>query len=198
MTSEFADEHPSAEVLGVDLSPIQPGFVPPNCRFEVDDITKSWTHAENKFDFIHIRAMTGCIPNWTEFYKTGLQHLKPGGWLEHVELWGIAKSDDGSLKAESPLNKWVEIFEKIGESTGKTFFWGDKVADSMKEAKFENVYKQRIKVPIGTWPKDKDLKQWGMWNRQFLLGGLEGFSIRGLTELLGVCFYSLVPDHYLL
>jgi trans-aconitate methyltransferase len=36
---DFADAHPSADVLGVDLSPIQPAWVPPNCRFTVDDCT---------------------------------------------------------------------------------------------------------------------------------------------------------------
>ncbi|KFY49355.1 hypothetical protein V496_10057 [Pseudogymnoascus sp. VKM F-4515 (FW-2607)] len=34
---DFADEFPSAEVIGTDLSPIQPLFVAPNCRFEIDD-----------------------------------------------------------------------------------------------------------------------------------------------------------------
>jgi SAM-dependent methyltransferase len=29
---ELAEEHPSATVIGVDLSPIQPAWVPPNCR----------------------------------------------------------------------------------------------------------------------------------------------------------------------
>ncbi|KAK7515234.1 uncharacterized protein IWZ02DRAFT_493117 [Phyllosticta citriasiana] len=35
---DFADEHPSAEVIGTDLSPIQPAFVPPNVKFEWSDI----------------------------------------------------------------------------------------------------------------------------------------------------------------
>ncbi|KAI1043777.1 hypothetical protein LB505_012463 [Fusarium chuoi] len=56
---------------------------------------------------------------------------------------------------------------------------------SISDAGFINVSGRRIKVPIGTWPKDKTLKQWGAWNRHFLLQGLEGFSIRGLTEMLG-------------
>src|SRR5947209_1091117 len=30
---EFADQFPSAVVLGNDLSPIQPSWVPPNCSF---------------------------------------------------------------------------------------------------------------------------------------------------------------------
>lgn len=32
---DFADEHPECEVIGIDLSPVQPSWVPPNCRFEV-------------------------------------------------------------------------------------------------------------------------------------------------------------------
>ncbi|KAF5703767.1 methyltransferase [Fusarium globosum] len=182
---EFADEHPSADVLGVDLSPIQPSFVPPNCRFEIDDITNEWTYPEDTFDFIHTRSMTGCLPDWTEFYRKAFKHTKPGGWVESVELWGNSKCDDDTLKPESPLHKWVEVFKKIESLTGKSFFWDDKMQQSISDAGFINVSGRRIKVPIGTWPKDKTLKQWGAWNRHFLLQGLEGFSIRGLTEMLG-------------
>ena len=37
---DFADENPGAQVRGVDLSPIQSAYVPPNCIFEIDDINK--------------------------------------------------------------------------------------------------------------------------------------------------------------
>jgi len=73
--SEFADEHPSAEVIGVDLSPIQPPFVPSNCKFEIDDISKEWTYPENHFDFIHIRTMTGCVPDWVKFHEKVLKYV---------------------------------------------------------------------------------------------------------------------------
>ena len=76
LDSDFADAHPSAQVVGVDLSAIQPRFVPPNCKFEVDDITKEWTYGEDHFDYIHIRAMTGCIPDWVEFHRTALKYYK--------------------------------------------------------------------------------------------------------------------------
>ena len=32
---DFADEYPSAVVIGIDLSPIQPSWVPTNCKFLV-------------------------------------------------------------------------------------------------------------------------------------------------------------------
>lgn len=67
--SEFADLNQSADVIGVDLSPIQPKFVPPNCRFEVDDITQDWTYPTNHFDFIHVRGLIGCLPDWTELFE---------------------------------------------------------------------------------------------------------------------------------
>ncbi|KAG5779529.1 hypothetical protein H9Q73_006829 [Fusarium xylarioides] len=182
-TIDMADLHPSAEVIGVDLSPIQPNFIPPNCRFEVDDINKEWTFPENKFDFIHIRYMTGTVPDWTELLKKAQKHLKPGGWIEHVELWGDARADDDTMSPESPLKTWVNIFNQVAEKVGNPFFWNP--AEEFKKAGLKNITEKKVKVPIGTWAKDKDLKQWGAWNRQFLLQGLEGFSIRSLTELLG-------------
>ena len=45
---------PSAKVTGVDLSPIQPHWIPPNVEFIVDDIEDEWVHA-NDYDFAHFR-----------------------------------------------------------------------------------------------------------------------------------------------
>jgi hypothetical protein len=93
------------------------------------------------------------------------------------------------MSPDSPLRTWVKIFEDIGKKIGNPFFWNP--ADAFQEAGLQNISERKVKVPIGTWPKNKDLQQWGAWNRHFLLQGLEGFSIRGLTELLGVCCVSL-------
>ncbi|KAJ4312447.1 hypothetical protein N0V84_009939 [Fusarium piperis] len=186
--SEFADEHPSAAVLGIDLSPIQPSFVPPNCRFKVDDVNDDWTFSANHFDFIHIRALIGCVPDWVELHRKSLRSLRPGGWVEQMELSAIAQSEDNTIRPDSPLITWRGIFEEVGKVTGKTFMACETVGDAIREAGYVNVTERRIKLPIGMWPKDKQLKQWGAWNRQYLLQGLEGFSIRGLTELLGWSF----------
>ncbi|GMF78228.1 unnamed protein product [Aspergillus oryzae] len=40
--TDFADLHPGATVIGTDLSPIQPSFVPPNVYFEIDDCCDEW------------------------------------------------------------------------------------------------------------------------------------------------------------
>lgn len=184
--SEVADRYPSAEVVGVDLSPIQPSFVPPNCRFEVDDFLLPWTFPESKFDLVHVRFLTGCIPNWTEFFKEALIHVKPGGWIQNSELSAQVLCDDGSLHADAPASSWHRKFEEVSAKTGKTFDVGRHAAAEMKDAGFVNVHTETIKVPIGTWPSNPKLKNWGAWNRLFLLQGLEGFAMRGLTDWAGV------------
>jgi tRNA G46 methylase TrmB len=39
---EMGDRYPEAEIIGTDLSPIQPTFVPPNVRFFVEDSGDDW------------------------------------------------------------------------------------------------------------------------------------------------------------
>jgi SAM-dependent methyltransferase len=68
--TDFADQYPSAEVIGFDLSPIQPTWVAPNVRFEVNDACEAeWGYTTNSFDFVHARAMYGSIADWPEFYQ---------------------------------------------------------------------------------------------------------------------------------
>lgn len=78
---DFADEHPESDVKGIDISPIQPSFVPPNCRFEVDDFNLEFLD-DNKFDLIHQRDLIGCIPDGPVFYEKCFNALAPGGWLD--------------------------------------------------------------------------------------------------------------------
>jgi ubiquinone/menaquinone biosynthesis C-methylase UbiE len=54
---DMAEKYPDCEVMGVDLSPIQPTTVPINLTFIVDDVERQWIFGENKFDFIHIRNL---------------------------------------------------------------------------------------------------------------------------------------------
>lgn len=50
------DRYPGAEVLGIDLSPIQPSWVPPNVKFVIDDVEAEWLNGDN-WDFVHLRNM---------------------------------------------------------------------------------------------------------------------------------------------
>lgn len=55
-THAVADRFPSAHVLGLDLTPIQPLWVPPNVEFLVDDCYQDWLSHETA-DLVHFRFM---------------------------------------------------------------------------------------------------------------------------------------------
>jgi methylase of polypeptide subunit release factors len=67
---DVADKYPEAEVYGVDLSPIQPTYVPPNLKFEVDDVEDDWTWPVNHFDVIYSQFMlSGSIANIRKYFE---------------------------------------------------------------------------------------------------------------------------------
>lgn len=66
---DIADQYESAEVVGTDLSNVQPSFVPPNCKFEVDDASVLWTFTPNSMDLVFMRFMLGSFEDWLEVYR---------------------------------------------------------------------------------------------------------------------------------
>ncbi|KAF8651489.1 hypothetical protein AX16_004787 [Volvariella volvacea WC 439] len=83
---DMADEFPRAEVIGVDLSPIQPRSVPPNCTFELCDLDQ-WNipYPDDHFDLIHARSMHIGIRNYPRFLSEIARLLRPGGLVLIIE-----------------------------------------------------------------------------------------------------------------
>jgi ubiquinone/menaquinone biosynthesis C-methylase UbiE len=72
---DMGDEYPSAEILGVDLSPIQPTWVPPNVRFMVDDVESPWLHKPNHFDFVHGRHLSVAIKDMPKMLSEAYRYV---------------------------------------------------------------------------------------------------------------------------
>ncbi|KAK3346979.1 S-adenosyl-L-methionine-dependent methyltransferase [Lasiosphaeria hispida] len=183
---DFADEFPDASVTGVDLSPIQPSWVPPNLSFEIDDISGTWTYPDNKFDYIHIRYMTGSVKDWVAVYREAYRCLKPGGWIEHMDCAAGVYADDGSMPPDHIFVAWLENFRQAGSKIGQTFevIDNDNYIRWLEEAGFKDVSKKTIKVPVGGWPANKKLKEIGLANQLSLTMGIEGFGLYILTNVL--------------
>jgi len=104
---DFADEFPSAMVIGTDLSPIQPLWVAPNCKFLVEDAEDDWLYKPSEaFDFIHGRGLAGGIKDWDRLYRQAYKHLKPGGWIEMQEYEAWIRSDDGTIDNATYVKQW--------------------------------------------------------------------------------------------
>lgn len=69
LSNLVADQFPGATIRGVDLSPIQPEWVPPNVKFIVDDFESPWLYDENYFDYIHTRHTVMAVRNWDQLYS---------------------------------------------------------------------------------------------------------------------------------
>ncbi|KAJ3544246.1 hypothetical protein NM208_g3155 [Fusarium decemcellulare] len=182
---EFADEHPHAEVIGVDIAAIQPTFVPPNCTFEIDDAEKEWTWSQ-KFDYIFVRLMVGSLADWDKFTRKCFENLEPGGWLEVIDPTFPASSDDGTLKPNSPLNRWDELTSKGAANLGRPFDEGVNHEKRLKEQGFVNVTRKSFKWPINTWPKDPKYKEIGLWTLANIERNLESISTILLAHGLGM------------
>ena len=182
---DFADQFPTANVIGVDLSPIQPDWVPPNCHFEIHDCGQEWCFSPDHFDFVHVRGLYGSIADWPAFYKQVYAHLKPGGWYEQVEYGPEWLTDDDSIPPGHVLHEVGANTIKAGEKMGKTFIIRDLMKEYVIDCGFANVVEKRYKMPIGPWPADKKLKEVGRWHRFETDRGLEGWIMALFTRILG-------------
>ena len=144
---DVADMFPGAEVLGTDLSPIQPGWVPPNLKFMVDDVEDEWPFPSNaKFDFIHGRGMAGSIRDWPRLYSQCLENLRPGGWLEMQEYESVSSSDDDSLGRCHHLLQLSGQLDVAGRIFGKTMNEAPLHKQHLMDAGFQNVMDDVFKV----------------------------------------------------
>jgi trans-aconitate methyltransferase len=147
---EAADEYPSAEVIGIDLSPIQPTWVPPNCKFIVDNAEDEWPYAPNAaFDLIHWRVLAGSIRDWPRLYEQAFKHLRPGGWIEAQEHDVRISSDDDTVESAKDLARFFKQVDEASEKSGKKM---DVVAESQKQwmidAGFVDVHDVVYKVRV--------------------------------------------------
>ncbi|KAH6628145.1 S-adenosyl-L-methionine-dependent methyltransferase [Chaetomium tenue] len=174
----------SAQILGNDLSAIQPPWVPPNVKFEIDDIECPWVY-EMPFDFIFCRYMTGSILDWPKLVGRVHENLNPGGWAEFEDFDLQYYSEDGSLKEGSNTLTWINTFLEATRKMGREACPGPKLEGWVRDAGFTNVKHERFRLPIGSWPKDPHLKQVGLYNISQIMTGLEAFSLRIFCDVLG-------------
>ncbi|KAH7176314.1 methyltransferase type 12 [Dactylonectria macrodidyma] len=82
--SDMIDEYPDAEIVGIDLRPIQPAWVPPKVKFLVDDAEAPWLNPPRPVDFPALLAQS---------YEV----LTPGAWIEIQDFRWEFGCDDGAM-----------------------------------------------------------------------------------------------------
>ncbi|RSL45560.1 hypothetical protein CEP53_010721 [Fusarium sp. AF-6] len=184
--SDFADEFPNAEVTGTDISVIQPQWVPPNLKFEIEDCTQTWTFDENSIDYVHMRYLIGSIKDWPALMKEAFRVCKPGGYVESYEGSPDMESDDDTVPKDSAMADWGPIFKEAGVKIGRPFtiLHEDLARKAMEEAGFVDIESKDFKAPVGAWPKDKTMREIGQFAQVALEQDIEGYvlGVAGLAR----------------
>ncbi|KAG9254733.1 methyltransferase [Emericellopsis atlantica] len=181
---DVADRYPDSELHGMDLSPIQPDWVPENVQFLVDDIEHEagWTYPENHFDFIHMRHTLHSVQNRSELWERVYSHLKPGGWFELQEFEYAAACDDDSCPDPYP---WRQFCDYLGEAMAKLGSDMNGILSAeheMRAAGLQKIHVKLSKCPVGPWAKKKKLQECGHILRDVVLMGLNGLARRPFRD----------------
>ncbi|CAK7236087.1 hypothetical protein SBRCBS47491_009516 [Sporothrix bragantina] len=181
---EFAEQHPEADILGTDLSPIQPEYVPPNLRFEVDDVEDEWVYSA-PFDFIHGRYILPSLKNPRATLQRIFDFLKPGGWVEIMETLMIIEAIDDSL-SKTVLPRWHQLILDGVRKMGR----GDpmvplKTRQWLTEIGFVNVTEKKFAVPANGWARGDEQKIRGHLMLTNLLEAAQGITMSICMKVWG-------------
>uniref|UniRef100_A0A0D2Y6G4 Methyltransferase type 11 domain-containing protein n=1 Tax=Fusarium oxysporum (strain Fo5176) TaxID=660025 RepID=A0A0D2Y6G4_FUSOF len=146
---------------------------------EIEDFNQDWTFPPESFDYVHLRYLVGCVPDWDKLFEQAFKALKPGGWVESFEASAIIESDDDSVKPDSALAQWGPIFIKASKTIGNTFtVVGDELQrPGIEKAGFTDVKQWDSKLPLNPFPKDPKLKEIGQFGELFSTQDTEGLVL---------------------
>ncbi|KJZ71429.1 hypothetical protein HIM_09153 [Hirsutella minnesotensis 3608] len=181
---DMADRDPSVTIVGLDISPIQPEFVPPNVHFFVENVETDWRETA-KYHFIHLRGMSGSIQDWPSLFHKIYQALKPGGVMGAHETLPTVFSKNQKLESD---NRLVELMHDLVLAHSKIGRPLDPVSSfriCAEEAGFIDVSEEIFEAPLGNWPEDQQQKDIGGMLASSFKMGLHGLTARAFRDVLG-------------
>ncbi|KAL2120411.1 hypothetical protein VTJ04DRAFT_4438 [Mycothermus thermophilus] len=179
---EMGEEFPSAKVIGVDLSPIQPHWIPPNVEFIVDDIEDEWAHASD-FDYAHFRFVNTTLRDNEGVLRKVFQNLKPGGWIEIQDILPRTASDDDTIPAHYAIRRFYSMIEPVvRERYGADLYLMDRMPQLLESTGFTNVQRRVFHIPLGEWPRDRHLRLIGALFRETVKEFVDAMAAKPLVE----------------
>lgn len=196
----MAEKFPGAEVVGVDLSPIQPDWCPSNLRFHVDNFEDSWVYGSG-FDYVHLRHMAVSIKDPTALLASiyeyviaclilGYQvltgpnrNMKSGGWIEFQDLLFNLRCDDETMPQDYVLPQIPKLTIQSLKSLDFDADFVDRVPLDLERAGFVNVRREIYKVPVGAWPRSEKMRYFGLMAREVLLELLRPLASKPFLSL---------------
>lgn len=158
--------------------------VPPNCRFEIDDVEDTWVFS-HQFDYIHGRALALCFRSHKVVFEHAFKALRPGGWFEIQDVALPLLALDETVSGTA-LELWVNRLVEGGKALGKDFSRVPQYKAIMEGLGFVDVKERHYQWPVGTWAKGTKMKTLGAWMREDMLAGIQGGSMGVMVKGLGM------------
>ena len=125
--------------------------MPPSLEFFIDDCESDWV-LDRKFDYFHIRNMSGSISDWPRLLDRVSAYLLPGGYVEITDFDAWGSTDDNSLPETSSYHEWQIELATAASKHGRRMTVMEEVKDYLqKEEKrlgLEDVHWTVEKVPL--------------------------------------------------
>ncbi|KAI9229686.1 MAG: S-adenosyl-L-methionine-dependent methyltransferase [Piptocephalis tieghemiana] len=144
---EMAQVHKDCEVVGVDITPIQPStVVPSNCTFQMANALKGLPELEDgSFDFVFQRAMLGSYEDeqWPIQVAMYSRLCRPGGTVEMMEF-------DGHLKGFGECGKRLnDLTEQMCLSRGINTYNAVRGKEYLEKEGFTEVHEVIKRLDFG-------------------------------------------------
>ncbi|KAH6659856.1 S-adenosyl-L-methionine-dependent methyltransferase [Truncatella angustata] len=183
---EIAVKHSNSQVIGTDLSPIQPQYIPLNCQFEIDDAEDEWLYRQ-KFSLIHSRGNLLSFQSPETVVESAFNSLERHGWLEFQDMVLPMRCDDNSWEG-SAIQTWSKLLKDCLERDGRRFYV-EEYAQMFRNAGLTNVTERLFVWPVSPWPqgpRNEHLRELGHICRRNMLEALEAISISMFTRVAGM------------
>ncbi|KAH8653841.1 S-adenosyl-L-methionine-dependent methyltransferase [Xylariales sp. PMI_506] len=182
---EFAQENPGSQVVGTDLSAIQPSNKPPNCDFIVEDSEEEWVGNENQpFDYVHMRFVATCFDDTKVVLRHAFNNMSPGGWIELQSPDFMVQSLDNNLDG-TPLLRWFELVRAGLAQIGRDVHIARNYKQWLTELGFVDIQEKVIKWPANPFSQDPWLHEVGLFQMINFCDGARGIGWK-LLEMAGL------------
>lgn len=121
------------------------------------------------------------MPSATHF----ISNLNPGAWIEIHDMKFPIEDNDTSFPENCAVKKWTDFIIDAATNLGRPLDSAKDYKAQLIDAGFENVVEKKYMWPQNSWPKDRKLKELGVWMLENFGSGLSGLSMALYTRGLG-------------
>lgn len=139
--------------------------------------------------------MGGSIVDWPRLMSQVYENLVPGGYIELYDIASESGCDDGTLRQDSCFRDFERALVEAAKIFGREGGIGAKHMGWLKDAGFEDMTENTVKIPISPWPKDPKQHEIGRWTALHTEDTFESYGLALFDRVLG---WSLPKIHTLI